>query len=199
MNKNPFYGWLTPLIVCLVTIISFLLLMPEDATAVYWINMGWTIGLEALFFAWIHGGESEGSTQTSQFRIMLGTGTIYYIICSVAWMLVRVRYSHLIVLNLYIVGILVLTALWILTVALIGRHDAMYHEQQTALGDNTAEVRALVQELRSMAEVHRTKENGRKWASLIREAESLVPAQVREQRPLILAKAQRLTEEKREN
>lgn len=191
-NKNPFYGWLTPVLVCLVTLISFLLLRPSDAAAGYWISMAWVMMLEALFFVWAGRGYNREAEHTSQFHVFLGVGALYYIICSAAWMMAYAYFSDHITLNLYIVGILVITVLWVVVASLQGRHDAACHEQQTMLEDNTVKVRALVKEIKGMAEVHGTSENRRAWAALIREAESVIPSQISEHGSRLMAKAREL-------
>lgn len=53
MNKNPFYTWLTPVLTGVVTIACFFLFQPEEPTALFWINLVYTLLLEALFFGWL--------------------------------------------------------------------------------------------------------------------------------------------------
>ena len=60
MNKNPFYTWLTPVLTGVVTIACFFLFQPEEPTALFWINLVYTLLLEALFFGWLlWGGRRE--------------------------------------------------------------------------------------------------------------------------------------------
>ena len=191
-SNNVFYGWLTPLLVCVVTLICFILLVPENVTAAYWINMVWIIALEGLFFGWMHIGYKNDDTQTSQFHVFLGTATIYYILCSVAWMVAYWKLGDHISLNAYIVGILVITVLWIVIASITGKHDSAYHEQQTALENNTLDVRTFAQQIKNLAEEHQTEETKRAWAALIREAESVVPSQIHQQKDLLMAKAEKI-------
>ncbi|MBP5346225.1 MAG: hypothetical protein J6X31_02285 [Bacteroidales bacterium] len=53
MNKNPLYTWLTPVSTGVVTIVCFFLFQPEETTALFWINLVYTLLLEALFFGWL--------------------------------------------------------------------------------------------------------------------------------------------------
>ena len=57
--KNPFYSWLTPLLAVGVTLLGFFLLRPEEPGGLFWINLGYTICLEILFFVWLHWAESN--------------------------------------------------------------------------------------------------------------------------------------------
>ena len=50
---NPFYNWLTPVLTLAVTATIFLILMPEEPTSLFWINLCYTLLLETLFFVWL--------------------------------------------------------------------------------------------------------------------------------------------------
>ncbi|MBP5717182.1 MAG: hypothetical protein J6W69_08695 [Bacteroidales bacterium] len=59
MRMNPFYTWLTPLLAMAVTVAAFLLLMSDEPTALFWINLGYTLVLEGLFFGWLLWGRKK--------------------------------------------------------------------------------------------------------------------------------------------
>ena len=214
--KNPFYSFLTPLLAIGVTLLGFFLLKPAEPTALYWINMAWLLALEVLFFVWLRWGrlESRGADeQTVYFRIFLGVGTLYYIIAAIVWMiffficgtqtgrtLLCIHFDLPEILDtwpemsirIYLMGILVLTVIWVVFAAIMGRHDVVYNKQQTELENATEDVRDLVAELKSLAAEHSTPETERAWKTLIRDAESVPPRQLASKADSFRARAEKL-------
>lgn len=197
--KNPFYTILTPVLVLGATLLGFVLLKPAEPTAFYWINLAWVATLELLFFFWMRWGHLRmeiEEKQTNPFGLFLGTSTLYYIIACVVWMLFfyfteeRLELSH----RLYLVVLVVLTALWVLLSATMGRHDVANNEQQTQLENNTLNQREFVAQLKAQAAEYQTEESKRAWATLIREAESVPPAQFASKADAFTARAEKLTQ-----
>ena len=110
--KNPLYTWLTPLLTVLITVLGFVLLRPEETTALYWINMSYLIVLETLFFGWFEVGRWK-NTQTNYFSVFWGVHALYYIAGSLLWMglysLLLYRWASL---TVYGIGIGMLTLGW---------------------------------------------------------------------------------------
>lgn len=214
--KNPFYTILTPILAVGVTLLGFFLLQPAEPTALYWINMVWLIALEVLFFVWLRWGRLSSrfdEEQTVPFRLFLGVMTLYYIIACIVWMIffficgTKVGHTLLCIhfdlpdiletwpemsIRIYLFGILALTVLWIVASSIMGRHDAVYNSQQTALENNTYTQRDFVAELKEQAAEHQTAETKRAWATLIRDAESVPPAQFAAKVDSLRARAQKL-------
>ena len=94
--------------------------------------------------------------------------------------------------RLYLYGKLALTVICVDVASIVGRHDMEYNVQQIQLEDNTNDVRMLVKELTEMAEQHMTSDSEREWKKLIREAESIIPSEVVNERARLLSKANRL-------
>lgn len=190
--KNPLYTWLTPLLTVLITVLGFVLLRPEETTALYWINMSYILVLEALFFGWFEVGRWK-NTQTNYFSVFLGVHALYYIAASLLWMglysLLLYRWASL---TVYGIGIGVLTVGWLITLSIVGRQDAAYNTQQTRLEEDTQDVRDLVATLRDMYSTHATEATDREWKRLIREAESLPPKQIAAQYDRLMQKAKQL-------
>ena len=190
--KNPLYTCLTQLLTMGITVLGFVLLRPEETTALYWINMSYLIVLEALFFGWFEVGRWK-NTQTDYFSVFLGVHALYYIAASLLWMglysLLLYRWASL---TVYGIGIGVLTVGWLITLSIVGRQDAAYNDQQTRLEENTQDVRDLVATLRAMHEQHATEATEWEWKRLIREAESIPPKQIPQQYDRLMQKAQQL-------
>lgn len=192
MKQNPLYTWLTPLLTALLTIAGGLLLMPEEPTALYWVNLVYILLLEGLFFGWFYVGRWR-NTQTDRFSVFLGIHALGYIAVAVLWILV---YSLLLAdhvsLRIYLLIIGLLTVVWLIIMAIIGRQDSAYNSRQTELEDTTQDQRDLVAELRTMAEANTTPDNAQQWKRLIREAESIPPRQLERHRDRLMAKANAL-------
>ena len=144
MKENPFYSWLTPLLAFGVTLLGFLLLMPDSPTAFYWINMLYTFFLEALFFVWLQKGHAEIKNitkQTPYFKVFLGISTLYYIGAAFLWMIYfflcgtelgrQILCIHFdlpeilatfpeMSIRLYLFGILALTVIWVVVASIVG-------------------------------------------------------------------------------
>ena len=214
--KNPLYTILTPILTIGVTLLGFFLLKPAEPTSLYWINMAWLIALEVLFFVWLRWGRLSSrfaEEQTVPFRIFLGVMTLYYIIACIVWMVffficgTKVGHTLLCIhfnlpdiletwpemsIRIYLIGILALTVIWIVVSSIMGRHDMVYNAQQTALENNTFTQRNFVSGLKAQAEEHQTAETKRAWATLIRDAESIAPAQFSAHVASLRARAQKL-------
>ncbi|MDE5743688.1 MAG: hypothetical protein K2H62_04970 [Bacteroidales bacterium] len=176
--KNPLYTWIPPVLTVLLTAIGFAVLRPEETTALYWINMVYLLFLEALFFGWFEVGRWKG-TQTSYWSVFLGVHILFYIFVSIAWMwLYALLLRPWVSLAAYGVSIGALTVVWLTIASIVGRKDASYNTQQTALENHTQAVRSLVAELKEMQRTHSTPETERAWKNLIREADSIPPKEL---------------------
>lgn len=196
--KNPLYTLLMPLLVVGVTILGFVLLGPTDPPAIYWVTVAWVLALELVFFIWLKWDKlsiqwKEG--QTTVFSLFTGTGTFFYVIVSVVWIVAFYFLRPKMGENadtIYLLVLSGLTILWIILAAIMGRHDAAYNSQQTALENNTFTQRDFVAELKEQAAEHQTAETKRAWATLIRDAESVPPAQFANKIESLRARAQKL-------
>lgn len=197
--KNPFYTWLAPALTIAMTVLVFMLVKSESPSAIFWMNMIYTLYLELLCFAWLHwGGQNPAfeNRQSRPFRFVTGISTIYYIIVAAAWMIIATLLNTQggqklltsifsnsgasgasLAVRIYLLGALVITALWILFNSASERHDSSYAVQHDSLEKSTADVRRFVEELKNLEKTHSTPDNAREWKALIRDAESTPPAQ----------------------
>lgn len=196
--KNPLYTILTPILVIAVTLLGFILLRPAEAPAVYWVTMAWVVALEFLFFVWLKWDKLSiqwAEEQTVAFSFFSGTGTLFYVLVSVVWIVAFYFLRPKMGENadtIYLFVLASLTVLWLIIAAIMGRHDAAYNAQQTALENNTYNQRDFVAELKEQAAEHQTDETKRAWATLIRDAESVPPAQFANKIESLRARAQKL-------
>ena len=57
MKTNPLYTWLPGLMTVVVTVLGFLVFMPEEPGKLFYVNMAYLVLLEVLFFGWFHMGK----------------------------------------------------------------------------------------------------------------------------------------------
>ena len=82
-----FANVLLPLLVGVVTVGLFLLFMPQDATRLFYTNLGVTLWLEMVFWAYM-GLLRMGTKGVSvPFLAFLGVGAFLYMFCAGIWML----------------------------------------------------------------------------------------------------------------
>lgn len=196
--KNPLYTLLTPILVIVVTFLGFFLLGPAEPPIVYWITMAWIIALEMVFFLWLKWDKLSiqwEEKQTNAFSFFSGAGTFFYVIVSVVWIVAFYFLRPKMGENadtIYLFVLSGLTVFWVVIAAIMGRHDAAYNSQQTTLENNTFSQRDFVAELKEQAAEHQTAETKRAWATLIRDAESVAPAQFAAKVESLRARAQKL-------
>lgn len=197
--KNPLYTILTPILVIAVTLLGFIVLRPEDPPVIYWVTVAWGVALEILFFIWLRWNKLDiqwEEEQTTAFRLFSGSSAVIYIGISVAWIVAFYFLRPKMGKNadaIYLFVLASLTVLWLVVAAMTGRHDAAYNSQQKTLESNTFNQRDFVAELKEQAAEHQTPETKRAWAALIRDAESVPPAQFAAKVESLRARAQKLS------
>ena len=194
MKANPFYTWLPGLMTVVVTILGFLVFAPEEPGALFYVNLVYLIVLEGLFFGWFHMGKLKSdAAQTPFFKVFIGVHTMYYLVVSLAWMLIyTLLLADKVDLKYYLLVIAVLSLIWIVLASVVGSQDTQYHEQQTQLEETTMDIRALRNELKALAEEHATPETQRAWKQLIMEADSIPPKQFAARYESLRQKAEKL-------
>lgn len=126
---NLFADYVLPLATIVVTIVLFFLFCPEEETALFYVNMVYTVVLETVFFAWLNFGR-KGSPDTSVvFRIVSGVLSGIYVFAGFVWMLLYgLLLSDMLVLKYYVAVIIVLTLVWVIVGVLIAQTDSNYKE-----------------------------------------------------------------------
>lgn len=194
MKTNPLYTWLPGLLTIAVTVLGFLVFMPEEPSNLFYVNLAYVVLLEVLFFGWFHMGKMKSdAAQTPYFKVFVGMHTLGYLGVSVVWMLV---YTFLLAdkvdLRIYLLVIGVLSVIWVVLASILGSQDTQYHAQQTQLEDTTMDIRAFREELKSLAAAHEKPETARAWKQLIMEAESVPPKQFAARQAQLRQKAEKL-------
>ena len=80
---------LLPIVIYVVTIAMFFVFMPEEAGALFWVNLVYTLFLETLLFGWLIWVRKSDTKDTSSLAsIAIGMYGSYYIIAGVAVMVI---------------------------------------------------------------------------------------------------------------
>ena len=108
-----FANVILPLLVGLVTVGLFLLFMPQDATRLFYTNLGVTLWLEMVFWAYM-GLLRMGTKGVSvPFLAFLGVGAFFYMFCAGIWMLgYSLWLSEVLGYNVYLALHIVMLVVW---------------------------------------------------------------------------------------
>jgi hypothetical protein len=116
-----------PVVTIAVTVGLFFMFRSENPTALFYINVGYAILLEAIFFGYINVLYRKISDFSTPFVAVFGIFSLYYVIIGFGWMLVfSLILSHFFSLKIYIAVLLILTLLWIILSVLMGQADSNY-------------------------------------------------------------------------
>ena len=179
MKTNPLYTWLPGLMTIVVTVLGFLVFIPEEPSKLFYVNLAYLVLLEVLFFGWFHMGKLKSdAAQTPYFKVFVGMHTMGYLVVSVLWMLIYTIFlREKVDLKVYLLVIGILSLIWIVWASILGSQDTQYHAQQTQLEDTTMDIRAFRDELKALAKEHAKPETERAWKQLIMETDSVPPKQ----------------------
>jgi len=113
-----------PTVVIVMTITLFLIFKPHETTSLFYINLFYTVFLEAIFFGYINVLHTKTKELSASFFATIGVYSLYYIIAGFGWLLL---YSFLLLyyvpLKVYLTGIMIFTLLWIIITILTALLD----------------------------------------------------------------------------
>ncbi len=125
-----------PAVVIVITASLFFMFRPEETTTLFYLNLGYTIFLEAIFFGYINLMYSKIKSFSTPFYAVFGIYAMYYVIVGCGWMLVySLGLSGIVAMKTYIAGLMVLTLFWIIISVLTAQTDSNYKETIDQLND----------------------------------------------------------------
>lgn len=128
-----------PLIVIIATLVITLVLKPEEPTTLFWVNLGFGLLWEFVFFGWLALSRSDSSSFSSVFKAVSGGMSLYYVVISFFVMLVySIGLSDVIHIKWYICILVVLTVLWYVLGSLVIHYDNSFSTGQQELNDAKA-------------------------------------------------------------
>ena len=117
-----------PIVVGIVTVSLFFLFKPEETTELFYINLVFSLVLEAVLFGYINLLYAKKQNFSTPLLAVFGVYAFYYIIIGLAWMLLySLVLNHFFDwLKIYPAVLIVLTLLWVLLSALTAQTDSSY-------------------------------------------------------------------------
>jgi hypothetical protein len=125
MSKSKaifFSAVVVPLVVIAATIALALVWTDGGRGVLFWVNLGYGVLLEALFFGWLHAVRRGSRSFTGAFWAIIGVWLIYYIVGGV----ILLAASFFISLKLYVTVIGGLTLAWVVVGALVAETDTRH-------------------------------------------------------------------------
>lgn len=142
-----------PVLVIITTLVISLVLKPAETTALFWVNLGFGLLWEFIFFGWMALSRSNTSAVSSVFKAVSGGMSLYYVFISFIVMLVySIGLSDTIHIKWYICILVVLTLIWYVLGSFVAHYDNSFSAGQEKLNDakvvaslNSAKMAQLVE------------------------------------------------------
>ena len=126
---NIFANVLLPVMAIGATIALFLMFQPQETTPLFYINLGYTLFLEMIFFGYLNILQIKTSNLSTPFFAVFGIYCSFYIVFGVIWILVySFILEYLLSLKVYIAVLILLTLLWIIMSVLTAQTDSNYKQ-----------------------------------------------------------------------
>jgi len=141
-----------PIVVVMITIALFFMFKPKEATALFYLNLGYTILLEAVFFGYLNFLYAKVKEFSTPLLAVFGVYAIYYIIIGFVFMLAySLILSHFLPIKIYIAVLMALTLLWIILSVLTASTDSNYKDTVEKLKDDTHTLNFYTQKINLLA------------------------------------------------
>lgn len=132
-----FSAVIVPLLTVAVTVtLVFLWSKSDEKSTLFWLNLGYGVALELLFFGYIAVVRAGRPSFTMAFYAIMGVCAIYYIVGGVILMLL----SSMMSLKLYITLLSVLTVVWLIAGALVAETDARHKADEELTKEKNREL-----------------------------------------------------------
>lgn len=134
---NIFSEIVLPALTAILTIVLFFMFKPEETTGLFWLNLIYTVLLEAIFFGYIISLNHKSDTVSTPFKAVFGIYALYYIIIGLVWMLLySLLLTHFKVsLKIDIAVTIIITLLWIILSLVTAQSDSGYHAEMKNFED----------------------------------------------------------------
>lgn len=147
---------LLPIIIGIVTISLFFLFKNNQPEDLFWINLLYTLILEAIFFTYI-GIKKNLSDYSVVLYTIFGFLSIIYILCGAFWIIVySVFLSPSLSLKVYLAVILVYSAVWLIASVLLSRFDSSYKETVDDLQNKQVSIRYFTEKMNILCRKYET-------------------------------------------
>ena len=135
---------LIPILTGIITLVLFLLFRPENAGALFYTNMIYTLLLEGFLFGFLSLLQKESKNISGAFYSIISVGAIYYIIFGSGWM---IAYSY----KVYIAVHSIIFLLFIIVGSIVTRTDNSYHEKTEEQTQQMRSIRFYTEKMNQLA------------------------------------------------
>ncbi|MDR0726009.1 MAG: hypothetical protein LBF59_08405 [Prevotellaceae bacterium] len=149
---NTVAGIILPITVIALTVTLFFMFRPENCTVLFYLNVGYTVLLEAIFFGYINLLYRKITAVSTPFIAVFGIYSLYYVIAGAGWMtLYSLILSHIFSLKIYIAALIILTLLWIIISVLTMQADNRFKEAGDKLNERRHTLEYYTQKIALLA------------------------------------------------
>jgi hypothetical protein len=149
---NTVADTILPATVIVLTATLFFMFRPENCTALFYLNLAYTILLEAIFFGYINLLYRKIKSVSTPFIAVFGIYSLYYVIAGTGWMLLySLALSHFLSIKVYIAALIVLTLLWIILSVLTAQADSNFKESTDKLNERRHTLEYYAQKIALLA------------------------------------------------
>jgi hypothetical protein len=149
---NTIANVVLPVTVIVSTVTLFFMFRPENCTVLFYLNLAYTILLEAIFFGYINLAFRKITAFSTPFLAVFGIYSLYYVIAGAGWMLLySLVLSHFFPLKIYLAPLIVITLVWIIVSVLTAQTDSNYKETVNELNGRQYTLKYYAQKIALLA------------------------------------------------
>ncbi len=149
---NIIANFVLPIVVIAITITLFFMFKPEETTTLFYLNLGYTVFLEVVFFGYLNFLYAKIREFSTPLYAIFGVYAIYYVAIGLVWMLsYSLILSHFAPIKIYVAVLMVLTLLWIIISVLTAQTDSNYKETIGKLEDDAQTLNFYTQKMNMLA------------------------------------------------
>ena len=124
---------------------------PQEATTLFYLNLGYAILLEAVLFGYLNMLYAKVKEFSTPFFAVFGVYAIYYVIIGFVCMLAYSLIFPFLPIKIYIAVLIVLTLLWVIISVLTAQTDSNYKDTVEKLKDDTHTLNFYTQKMNLLA------------------------------------------------
>jgi hypothetical protein len=133
---NTIANIVLPVVSIALTVVLFLMFRPEEPTSLFYLNLAYTVLLEAIFFGYFNLLHSKTEEVSTPFYAIFGVFALYYIVIGLGCMLLySLALMYFVPIKFYVAALIVLTLLWIILSVLTAQTDSNYKQTANKLND----------------------------------------------------------------
>jgi hypothetical protein len=155
MNTITIANMALPVMVGALTATLFFMFRPADCTALFYLNLGYTVWLEVVFFGYIHLLYRGIPRTSTPFLALFGIFSLFYVVAGGVWMVgYSLALAWVLPLKVHVAVLIVLTLTWIVVSVLTARSDSNYKATVDVLDDRRRTLEYYTRRITLLASRH---------------------------------------------